>query len=333
MLRNTRFLTLAIALVGAATLSSCGLAADDSSEPADGGGSGDGPYPVTVENCGAEVTFDAEPEDVVLLKSASVPFLADLGVLDRVSARAGEYPRDYYDDDTWAALEAIPALTGKTDSSGHLLISKEVVVDQEPDLVLGEVDNLSRETLADVDVRLMEEPALCAEGIDDPGFDDVYSQLETYGEVFDKGDEAAAAVTELEGRVEELAAEPVGEGRTAAVLYPTVGGGVTYAYGTRSMAHPLLEAAGFENVFADTDQRVFEVTPEELLGRDPDVLILLYSSGDPAKIEDAVTSLPGAEDLAAVTDGELMPLLFNYVEPPTPLAVEGLEQIQQRFAP
>ena len=207
------------------------------------------------------------------------------------------------------------------------------MVNEEPDLVLGEVDNLSRETLGDVDIPLIEEPALCAEGLDDPGFDDVYSQLEVYGEVFDKGDEAEAAIADLEAEVDQLTFAPVGDGRTAAVLYPTVGGGVTYAYGTRSMAHPLLEAAGFENVFADTDERVFEVTPEELFGRDPDVLILLYSAGDPAKVEDAVTTLPGADDLAAVREDQLMPLLFNYVEPPTPLAVEGLEQIRERFAP
>lgn len=329
MPRTTRSLTAALALTAATGLSACGLVAGDDSEAA----SGDGHYPVTVDNCGAEVTFDAEPEDVVLLKSSSVPFLAELGVLDRVSARAGEYPREYYDDRTWAALEDIPALTGKTDASGHLLISKEVVVNEEPDLVLGEVDNLSRETLGDVDIPLIEEPALCAEGLDDPGFDDVYSQLEVYGEVFDKGDEADAAIADLEAEVDQLTSAPVGDGRTAAVLYPTVGGGVTYAYGTRSMAHPLLEAAGFENVFADTDERVFEVTPEELLGRDPDVLILLYSAGDPAKVEDAVTTLPGADDLAAVREDQLMPLLFNYVEPPTPLAVEGLEQIRERFAP
>lgn len=321
-------LTLAGLALAATALTGCGLAAEESE--ASGGSEGSDAFPLTVENCGADVTFESSPEQVVMLKSAAVPFLADLGVLDRVVARAGEYPRDYYDDETWAQLEEIPALTGKTDTSGHLLISKEIVINEEPDLVLGEVDNLSRETLAAVDIPLLEEPAMCAEGIDDPGFDDVYSQMEVYGDVFDRAEEADAANEELKARVEELSAE--GEtGRTAAVLYPTVGGGVTYAYGTKSMAHPILEAAGFTNVFADTDERVFEVTAEELIGRDPDVLILLYPAGDTDEIVEAVTSLPGAEEMTAVREDELMPMLFNYVEPPTPLAVEGLAQIQERF--
>lgn len=317
----------ATALASALALSACGLAndSDDTSGDTEAG------YPVTVENCGAEVTFDAEPENVVLLKSAGVPFLSDLGVLDRVGARAGEYPREYYDDDTWSQLEDIEALTGKTDSSGHLLISKEVVIDREPDLVLGEVDNLDRGTLESVSIPLLEEPGLCNDGLDEPGFDDVWSQMEMYGEVFNQSDRAGQAVEELKERVADLEEQAVGEGRTAAVLYPTIGGGVTYAYGARSMAHPIVEAAGFEDVFADTDKRVFEVSLEELLNRDPDVLILLHPGDDPKQVTDAVTGLPGAKSLTAVKNGDVMPLLFNYAEPPTPLSVDGLEKINERF--
>lgn len=284
---------------------------------------------VTVSNCGAEVTFDSEPQRVVMLKSAAVPYLHDLGVMDRVTARAGQYPKDYYDAATLAELDRIPLLTDKTDTSGHLQISKEVVIAQTPDLVLGEVDNLSRDTLSAVDIPLLEEPALCADTPMKPTFDDVYQQMTMYGKVFRKETEAAAAVTELKQRL--AAIKPVGNGRTAAVLYPTVGGGVTYAYGTGSMANPQLEAAGFKNVFADTPERVFEVTLEELLGRNPDVIVLLYSDGDPKAVEQALTGLPGADKLTAVRDGNVMTQLFNFTEPPTPLSVDGLAKIVERF--
>ncbi|MFI5933803.1 ABC transporter substrate-binding protein [Actinoplanes sp. NPDC051494] len=289
-----------------------------------------GDYPVTVANCGVDVTFDAEPERVVLLKSAAVPFLHDLGVLDRVTARAGQYPDAYYDAATIAELTAIPLLTDKTDTSGHLQISKEVVISQQPDLVLGEVDNLSRDTLSAVDIPLMEEPALCEQGVPDPSFDDIYEQMQTYGKVFDRPAEATAAVAKLKERMAGITTAAA-SGRTAAVLYPTVGGGVTYAYGKKSMAHPQLEAAGLKDVFGDTDERVFEVTMEELLGRNPDVLILLYSDGDPKAVEQAVTALPGAANLTAVKNGDLMPQLFNFTEPPSPLSIDGLEKIVQRF--
>lgn len=322
---------LAAALLLAATsLTAC--AADDATGRT-GAAETSGAYPVTVDNCGAEVTFERAPERLVLLKSASVPYLAELGALGSVTARAGQYPADYYDEDTLAALDDIPVLTDELDSSGHLLISPEVVVAQEPDLVLGQVDNLSREGLAELGIPLLEEPTLCGAD-DDPGFDDVRSQLALHGAVLDRREEAQAAIRRLDADLAAIEAE-VGEGsgRTAAVLYPTVGGGTTYAYGTRSMAHPQLEAAGLTNVFADTDERVFEVTLEELLARDPDVLVLLHSEGEPGPVEQALTDLPGAERLTAVREGQVMTQLFNFTEPPSPLAVEGLARIVERFGP
>ncbi|MFG2101162.1 ABC transporter substrate-binding protein [Micromonospora echinaurantiaca] len=289
-------------------------------------------YPLTVSNCGAEVTFPAAPKRVVLLRSAAVPYLHSLGVLDRVAARAGQYPEEYYDAATRAELDRIPLLTDKTDTSGHLQISKEVVISQQPDLVLGEVDNLSRDTLAAVDIPLLEEPAMCPDSTTAPTFDDIHAQLQTYGKVFGREAEAATAVTALKERLTRIRAEAVpSAGRTAAVLYPTVGGGTTYAYGTASMAHPQLEAAGFRNVFGDVKERVFEVTVEELLGRDPEVLILLYSDGDPKAVEQGLTALPGAENLSAVRAGNVMTQLFNFTEPPSPLSVDGLERIVRRF--
>jgi iron complex transport system substrate-binding protein len=317
-------------LMLAATLSACGSGTDDAREPTS---TSSGDYPVTVQNCGADVTFDHDPERAVLLKSAAVPYLHALGVMDRVTARAGSYPAEYYDDVTNAELDEIPLLTDQMDAGGHLQISKEVVIAEEPDLVLGEVDNLSRATLDAVGIPLIEEPALCATGADtDPSFDDVYAQMETYGRIFGREEQAATAVAELRQRTADVEAE-VGEpsGRTAAVLYPTVGGGTTYAYGSASMAEPQLEAAGLTNVFADTPERVFEVTLEELLGRDPDVLVLLYSDGDPQQVEDAVTRLPGADQLTAVRNGDVMTQLFNFTEPATPLAIDGLERIVERF--
>ena len=315
-------------LLLAGALAACGGAPDETPATSSGTGS----FPVTIENCGADVTFEQAPERLVLLKSAAVPFLHELGVMDRVTARAGQYPDDYYDEDTLAELDAIPLLTDELDSSGHLQISKEVVISQEPDLVLGQVDNLSRDTLDAVGIPLVEEPALCETTTGEPGFDDVYDQLEVYGTVFGRESRAEEAISDLQDDLAEVEAEVGnGTGRTAAVLYPTVGGGTTYAYGTHSMAHPQLEAAGFENVFADVDDRVFEVTLEELLGRDPDVLVLLHSEGEPGPVQDAVTALPGADRLTAVRNGDVMTQLFNFTEPPTPLSVVGLARIVDRF--
>src|SRR5699024_657801 len=248
------------------------------------------------------------PEELVLLKSASVPALHELGVLDRAVARAGAFPEEYFDDATLAELEEIPQLTSDVDATGHLQISKEVLVTEKPDVVFGEIENLPRQSLGQVGISLLEEPALCASNPDtEPDFQGVYDQLELYGDVFDRRDEAETYIAELQDRVATASDQvPENEERTAAVLYPTVGGGTTYAYGSGSMAQPQLEAAGFTNVVENSSVRVFEVSAEQLLGMDPDIIILLHSEGDPNDVETALRNLPGAGDLQAVQNDDVM---------------------------
>ncbi len=316
----------ALSLVSLLLVSGCAAQSDQQQTDAAG-------YPVTVSNCGHDLTFYREPQRVVLLKSAAVPALHSLGVMDRVVARAGAYPEEYYDQATREELAKITQLSDDLDSSGHLHISKDIVIGQEPDLVLGEVENLDRSVLASVDIPLIEESILCKTGQEGrASFDTVYSQLETYGEIFQKQDRAQQTINELKERVEAVRHKTDSQKeRTAAILYPTVGGATTFAYGTESMAQPQLEAAGFKNVFDDVDQRVFEVTPEELISRNPDVLILLYSSGAAQDVKKTLTQLPCASALTAVKDHQILVQLMNYTEPGTPLAVTGLEKIVDRF--
>lgn len=290
--------------------------------------SDDGHYPVTVENCGDEVTIESEPTNVVMLKSAMVPFLTSVGVLDHVSAKAGAYPEGYFSGDVAAQVEDIESLTDRTDASGHLLISKEAVVEREPDLVLGQTDNLTRESLDEVGIPSLEASGLCTKALPTPGFQQIYDEIEMYGQVFNREKEATQAVADLKKRVEKIADRTKGaEQRTGAVLYPTIGGGTTYAYGNKSMPDPQLEAAGITNVFGEQDERVFEVTTEKLLQEDPDVIVLLHSDGDPKDVEKALTDLPGANKLTAVKKGNVHTELFNFAEPASPLAVDGLERL------
>jgi iron complex transport system substrate-binding protein len=323
---------LALGLAACGSDGSTGDPTGDEGQQARGAqGATDG-FPLTLTNCGEEVAIDAPPQRVVLLKPASVPYLHELGVLDRVVARAGAYPEEYYDEETQAELDAIPLLTDELDAAGHLQISPEVVLAQRPDLVLGEADNLDRATLGGSGIPLLEEPALCPDVTEPASFEDISEQLETYGQVFGVPEAGAEAAERVEQRLEEIRVDEPEQRRTAAVLYPTVGGGTTYAYGTASMAHPQLEAAGFENVFGDVEERVFEVTREELIGRNPDVLVLLHADGDPGPVEEAVTGMEGADALTAVRDDAIVVQLFNFTEPPSPLALDGLQRIVEELS-
>lgn len=288
-------------------------------------------YPLTVDNCGEEVVFSEPPERVVLLETAPVTILDGLGVLDRVVSMAGTFSPEYYEPDLADRLSNIDLLSDEIDASGHLMINSEIVLAQEPDLVLGLPEGITREGLRDGGAGALVQPIYCPTGVGDTTFEQLYEQVLTYGQIFDRNAEAAALVADLEERVAAVEAKTASApDRTAAVLYPSVGGGPLYTYGRASMAQPQLEAAGFTNVFEDASERVFEVSVEEIIDRDPDVIVLLYQ-GSEAGVLDEVANLPGSDALGALERGDVLIHLFNFTEPPSPLSVTGLELISERF--
>lgn len=326
MTRATRSLAalgiLTLVLAACSSVPSDG-AAGEAAIPVPGGTT----YPLTVQNCEAEVVFEQAPERVILLESAPVTILDGLGVLDRVVSRAGSFPAEYYTPDLVKRIDEIPALSENINASGHLLINTEVVIAEEPDLALGLPEGITREGLLDAGANALIQPVYCATGVGDTSFESLYEQVLVYGKIFDRSDEAEALVADLQRRVTAVEEVTAGaEKRTIAVLYPSIGGGPLYAYGRASMAQPQVEAAGFENVFADTADRVFEVSIEELLGHDPDAIVILYQGDGDAAIKE-VTNLPGSESLRALENDDVLAQLFNFTEPPTPLSVDGLERI------
>lgn len=313
--------TVAAALV--VGLSACGDATKSES--------GEDGYPKTVTNCGDDVEISAAPERIALLTGTDVGFLAELDALDLVVGKAGAYPQEYYDQKVNKAVADIPVLSSRLDDKAALQISREVILGAEPDLVLDQVRTNRFASLGELGIPVLNDEAMCPKGIKDPGFDAVYEQMRTYGKVLDREDKAEEAVERLEQRVTTAREQvPDSEDRTAAVLYPSLGSAPT-AYGNRSMAAAVVEEAGFTNVFDDLDLRRTEVGVDELISRDPDVIILLHVDGTPAQTERALTSLPGAKRLTAVRNDGVMTMLFNFAEPPTPTTVDGLEKIINRF--
>lgn len=322
--------TLSAAVLPLLLITACSesTAHDDTGDPTLG--ADEDHYPVTVENCGYEVEFSSAPEQVALMETAPVTVLDGLGVFDHTVVRAGDFSEDYYTADLSTEIQSVPSLSEDLDAAGHFALSQEEIIAYGPDLVLGLPDGVSRQGLQDSSAAVLEQEIYCPDFSEDAAFDHVYAEIERYGEIFAVAEEAEQMVAELSERVEAAGENAAAEDRTAAVLYPSVGSGPVYAYGTGSMAHAQLETLGFENVFADTSERVFEVQTEELVGRDPDILILLYQ-GEVDGVEETVLDLPGIEAMTAIQEDAVITQLFNFTEPATPLSVDGLELIADHF--
>lgn len=319
--RSARASGLALCLILVASACSTAVPAATSSAPG-------AAFPATVVNCGHEVTFDTAPERVVVFRNEVIPVLSSLGVLDRVVGLVGRFHDEYFDAETSRELAGIPVLSGETSQVGGGEIALEEILAQDPDLVVGTSETVTRDALLAQGIAVLENEESCEGSQATSTLADIDTLFQLYADVFDRQAEAETALAEVDAQVRAAVGriEP-GEERTAAMLYPTLGGGPAYTYGSGSMNHTLLELAGLTNVFGDVPDRTYEVSVEDLLARDPDVLILLHSGAEPAEVEAAVTALPGAEGLTAVRDGALVPLLFGFTSPASPITAEGLDRI------
>lgn len=291
-------------------------------------------FPLTFTNCGRQFTLDAPPERVLLMEAAAPSLLFAAGAMDRVVARIEDFPEEYYTADELAVLGAIPALQAEATPTGGVEVSLEAIIEYEPDLVIGyDTETITHDALADVGIQLYVMPPFC-DSPPMPSFDSIIEEVRFYGTMFGTTDVAEASADALAEAVAAVQDAPVAEGKTAAALYVSSDGSAIYAYSALGMVHPQMEALGMTNVFAELSERVPEVSIEEVIGRNPEILILLYDDTGLTADEIAamVTELPGASSITAVADGAVYPVLFNFSEPPTPLVVTGLSLIADQIA-
>ncbi|MFY1632276.1 ABC transporter substrate-binding protein [Solwaraspora sp. WMMB335] len=129
MTRNQTTVTTTVAATLVLVLAGCASTA--APKPADPSAASDQGYPVSVENCGRALTFDSAPQRVVSLWQAPTEMMLALGLRDRLVARAGDYA-DY--------PASVARQVGDVPSIGTSMSwpSKEVLLNEDPDLVLGQ---------------------------------------------------------------------------------------------------------------------------------------------------------------------------------------------------
>ncbi|RZU63782.1 iron complex transport system substrate-binding protein [Microterricola gilva] len=290
-----------------------GTAAD---EPADTSQTG---YPLTIDNCGTEVTFTAAPERVVSIKSTSTEMLLALGLGERIVGSAfGDGPAA----EAWAAeAAALPVLSDKVPG-------QEATLELEPDLVYaGWESNLSAEgagdrpTLAALGVNSLVSPAACKGEAYRPNpldFDEVFAEITQIGEIFDVQDAAAELVAAQ--RAELAAVEPAGDGRSA--LWYSSGNDTPYVGAGIGAPQMILDALELENVAADVQDSWSPLGWEAIVAADPDVIVLVDAAWNTAESKiGLLESNPATANLSAVQAG-------NYLIVPFPAGEAGVRNVE-----
>ena len=244
-------------------------------------------YPLTIENCGASLTFVREPRRVVSVGQAQTEFLYALGLADRVVGTAvwfGQVAKGFE-----TANATVKRLADNSPSF-------EAVLGQEPDFVatmfawhIGPHGSVARrEQFTDLGVPVYVAPADCVgkdnsapgDGVRTQPFTTelVYRNIREFGRIFDVADRAEALAADLKAREDAAAASAqVVSGRDLPVVVwfsSRTMAGDAFVAGSKGVPAYILGKVGARGaVTADEEWPL--VSWERIAALDPEVIVVV----------------------------------------------------------
>lgn len=322
-------LTAGVLTVGALALSACtpsqadpGAAATPSASAA--------AFPMTITDCGEEVTVDAAPQSVMTIGSDAISLLDAAGATGLITARSGEFGADLPE-----GLTEPPTDAPVVDPSDP---TTEQIVGSGADVVIGYgFFSADPTALADAGIATLTVSGECGHdgggAVEPVSFDAVVADVERFGALFGTSETAAASVADLRERIAQVEAGRPASERTAATVYYFSSSSPLSAYGGTGIIQSMMAGAGLENVYGDQPKTYLEISLESLLDADPEVIVLAYGlHGD--SLDEATARFlaePGVADLQAVRAGRILGVPANETTA-TPAAVAGIERLQQGVA-
>jgi iron complex transport system substrate-binding protein len=255
----------------------------------------------------------------VTIKSTSTEMMLALGLGDRI---VGTAFADGPTPDAYAKAAAdIPVLSDQAPS-------QEAVLDLEPDFVYGGWESNfaadtagDRQTLARLGVTSYVSPAACKESDYQPDpltFDAVFDQIRELAAIFAVPERANKLIADQKTLLDSVA-EP-GHGLSA--LWYSSGEDAPYVGGNIGAPAMIMNELGLENVFADVHDTWSTVSWEQVVDRDPDVIILVDATWNTAQSKiDRLESNPATSAMTAVREK-------RYLYVPFPAGEAGVRNAQ-----
>ena len=106
-------------------------------------------------------------------------------------------------------------------------------------------------------------------------FEETYTTIETIGKATGKTEEAEKIITDMKAKVEEVLAKTATVENKKTVFVETSPAPEIYTPGKNTFMQEMLEMIGAENIAADQEGWVM-MDPEEIVNRNPDVIIVMY---------------------------------------------------------
>ena len=272
----------------------------------------------TIANCGLDVAFDAPPERIVGLNSGSVEVLLALGVEDRIVGAVGR--EESIQPQLRDAFEQLPLL----DSGTEDYPSSEVILELEPELIYSvypsafrDTGIASREELADLDVATYLAPGRCPDRDPDEPLDveEIWAEIEEVGALVGADDAAASLVDEQRAAIDTVRDELPDLGDLE-VFWWDVGTDEPLAGACCGAPGMILDELGLTNVFEDLDDHWASVSWEQVVERDPDVIVMVdFGEDDIAEKRAFIADDPTLRELRAFQQDAVVVLPFSQTTP------------------
>lgn len=258
----------------------------------------EGDFPVTIKNANRDVTFEEAPERVVGLYQQEAELFAALDLEDKLvgySMVIDHTPEEYEEK-----LKDVEVLS----ETGYP--SKEVLLETDPDFVIG-----SERTFTDNGAGTVEEfdklniAAYVTESEKPETIDNmVYKQIEEIAKIFGVQDRGEELIESIQADVDDITEKVKDVDEPVKVLIMSGGeSGSAQVSGGASLDSHLIELAGGENVFADEDEYLLEASWEEIIDRNPDVIVTSYCCGtEPRDLEKVLGDHASLQDVTAVKE-------------------------------
>lgn len=233
-------------------------------------------YPVTLTNCGTEITVTAQPKAGLTMNQGATEVVLALGLQDQLTGTA------YLDDaipERWqAAYQAIPVLSAKYPDL-------ETINKANPDFIYASYGSAfddkaagPRDTWAARNVATYVSPFGCGAGIPKPpmAFESVWGELDDVATILGHPDAAIALRAEQKKQLDALAAQAPGKGKS--IFWFDSGTDTAYAGTGQGGPQLVIDAVGATNVFADVEGAWADLSWEKVVAADPDVIVLADAS-------------------------------------------------------
>lgn len=303
--------------IAALVLSGCGQPQQNVSNPSTA--------PITVQDCGKEVTIKGNPKSVMTIGTDAITLLDAAGAANLITARAGEFGAQIP-----AGLHNPPTKAKIIDPADP---TTEQIIGSGADIVIGY-------GLFKADVNALEQAGIQTLNVSgDCGhdgkkeeravdFETVIGDVERFGKVFGTSQQAKKFADEARKRVAKLKEKTPKRTRTAAALYYFSSTSPLGAQGGRSIFTTSMRLAGLESVYAKEPKLYLQASLESLLAAQPEVIIIIHGTYGNSfeQTKKRLLAEPGVNKLPAVTAGRIIGMTSNETSP-SPDAILGAEHL------